>query len=487
MPADLHTLQAALGQRSADGGGESRSSSEAPRQGASPSSTELVEAAQVAQMVARMNNAPDLPTALRDLANCLQLWLGCDRVVIGLADWRGMTCRVAAVSGQSQFDRRSDAVKTLEQALDETIDCDGPVIWPREDDDAGAPLTYRGAALMFRCSAVVGAPLVGPRGRRIGAVLALGAEDLLTRTAALRRFRMHTPVLAGHVALLRQAHAGLAERLACEGLLRLRRRSFQTGLAAALLLIAALFIPIPYRLTCDCTIEPVVRRHVAAPFDGRLDVTLVKPGDVVQRGDPLARMDEKELRWELTGATAEREQARKRYDAALASRSAGAAQVALLEMQQLEAKMRMLEARREQLTIESPLDGVVTRGDLKRSEGAPLSVGQTLFEVAPLDKMVVEVEIPEDEIAQFRSGAAVAVKLDAFAGSSWSGRLDRLYPRAELRNEANVFIAEMYVVNHGDLLRPGMRGRAKVEGPWRSIGWIWLHRPWEAVRKRLHL
>ena len=78
----------------------------------------------------------------------------------------------------------------------------------------------------------------------------------------------------------------------------------------------------------------------------------------------------------------------------------------------------MLEHRSENLEVRSPIDGIVIGGDLKRAEGVPVQVGQTLFEVAPLASMDVEIEIPGGEIALLKGGLPVQVVLDAFPGKS---------------------------------------------------------------------
>jgi hypothetical protein len=97
--------------------------------------------------------------------------------------------------------------------------------------------------------------------------------------------------------------------------------------------------------------------------------------------------------------------------------------------------------------------------------------------------MVAEVAIPEEEAAHFPAGCSARLCLNAFAGRSWSGSLERIHPRAELRDDRQVFIAEMPLNNDDGALRPGMRGKAQLIGPKRSLGWIWLHRPWEALRQ----
>ena len=53
----------------------------------------------------------------------------------------------------------------------------------------------------------------------------------------------------------------------------------------------------------------------------------------------------------------------------------------------------------------------------------------------------------------------------------------RIHPRAELRDDENVFVAEVQLANADGSLRPGMRGTARVESERRPLGWILLRRP----------
>ena len=257
------------------------------------------------------------------------------------------------------------------------------------------------------------------------------------------------------------------------------------ALAAIVLAFAAMMIPLPYNVNVDCQIEPVTRRFVAAPFEGTLEQALVKPGDIVRKGDVLARMDGREVRWKRASVVAERNQAVKRRDSAQASHNYSEQQIAQLEIQRMDLELQLLDHRAENLEIKSPVDGIVASGDLERAQGAPLTVGQTLFEIAPLESMIVEMSVPDDEISYIAVGQKVDVRLDAFPGQMWETVAARVQPRSEIRDEDNVFIAEAELNNADGRLRPGMKGRAKLETDKRPLGWILFHKPWEYVTKKL--
>ena len=236
-------------------------------------------------------------------------------------------------------------------------------------------------------------------------------------------------------------------------------------------------MPWPYRVACDCELQPVVRQYVAAPYDGVFEKSLVKPGDVVERDQVLGRMDGREIRWQLAGIEADQSRAGKSRDVNMAATKTAAAQIDALEVQRLEQQRRLFEHRAAHLEIRSPIDGLVIAGDLQRSEGVPLTVGQTLYEVAPLGQMVAEVLVPDDDALHVTIGQEVRLRLDAQPSRELRGRIDRLTPRAEVRDDANVFVAEVVLVGDDPALRPGMKGRARISTEWHPLGWNWFHKP----------
>ena len=207
---------------------------------------------------------------------------------------------------------------------------------------------------------------------------------------------------------------------------------------------------------------------------------------MVTAGQELARMDGREIRWERASVEADRNQAIKRRDAAQAAHNYGEQQIARLEIERLDVELQLLDHRAKNLEIRSPVEGMVVSGDLERAEGAPLSVGQNLFEVAPMQNMIVEVAVSDDQISAICPGQTLYVRLDAYPAESWTLKLKRVQPRSEIRDDQNVFIAEAEVVNDDGRLRPGMKGRAKIDAGRRPLGWVLFHRPWEYIAKKLY-
>ena len=101
----------------------------------------------------------------------------------------------------------------------------------------------------------------------------------------------------------------------------------------------------------------------------------------------LATLDGRETKLELAEVEAELNRATKQRDGHVVSHESGEAYVAKYEIERLKSRRSLLLHRQESLELRSPMDGIVIAGDLQNAEGMPLKVGQTLFEVAPLDQL----------------------------------------------------------------------------------------------------
>ena len=103
-------------------------------------------------------------------------------------------------------------------------------------------------------------------------------------------------------------------------------------------------------------------------------------------------------------------------------------------------------------------------------------MGDTLLEVAPLSKMWVELEIPDEDISHVRVGQKVRYRLSSMPLSSYEGEIRIIQPRSEMREDQNVFVAFVELLNQDDRLRPGMRGRAKIICVRHPLGWNLFHK-----------
>jgi len=304
------------------------------------------------------------------------------------------------------------------------------------------------------------------------------AESLQEQTASAAQFltASNGPVSAT-LALLDRTAPGLSQYLhrAWRKIYTTRRRrtvGIVTGLVTAVMLL-----PLHYEVDCDAELQPVSRRFVAAPFEGTLRECRVRPGEYVQKDTLLAVMDEREIEYELAGLVADISRARTEQNTHRSGHEYSDAKIAAHEVERLRQRSELLEYRSENLELRSPIDGIVVSGDLKDSEGVPLKTGDSLFEIAPLDKMTIEIAIPEEDMRQVSVGMPVQLTLDAMPSEQLHSRIIRIHPAAELRDHENVFIAEAEILNEDETYRPGMRGSATIQSHRHPLGWNLFHKP----------
>lgn len=260
----------------------------------------------------------------------------------------------------------------------------------------------------------------------------------------------------------------------------IRRSMFSVTLAGVMLLALAC-LPVQYRVSCEARVDTTEQRFIATPFEATLLKANVKPGDTVRQGDVLLELDGRPLRLEREEIEAEIQQVVKARNVALASQRIAESQQQAFKEQQLRRRHDLLSDRLGKLEVVSPIDGIVVSGDLQKFVGSPLERGKTLIEVAPMDKMIVEVEIPEFEIGYVEKGATTRVKIDAIGGSSIRLPLEEIYPAAEVRDDRNVFIGRISLDNSQFQFKPGMLGKATAYGPRRPWIWSWIRGAVERV------
>lgn len=187
-------------------------------------------------------------------------------------------------------------------------------------------------------------------------------------------------------------------------------------------------------VTVSGTIAPIRTVGVTSQLSGVLLDVGVEEGDVVRRGEPLARIDTRELEAQLRAAEAAHEVAEAAFQRAEQLRERR-----VITLPEYERERTAYAAARSQLdqvrtrlayaAVASPVAGVVTE---KRVEAGDLVAPQTrLFTVADVSTLVVRVGVSELDVVDLSEGDPVTVALDAFPGRTLPGRIRRIFPTAD--------------------------------------------------------
>lgn len=433
-------------------------------------------------MLTAIQSAESFRASCITLVNALKQHLNCQTVVLGLVRKTAAGCAISAVSGMADLTSDAALSQSMTDALDECLDRNRLSVFPADDaSNRDSLLSHQKLASDLQADQIVSHPLLDSTGEIFGAWLVVDSIANIQNNDAATLLRSAATPVADALRVSQQADKAFFAN-------RKRQKSiWQWAIRIACVAVAAMaimLIPVSYVVHCECAAEPDVKRFVVAPHEGLVERTFAEPGDVVKAGQLLARMDGRDVRWELAGLVAKQEQAKKDYDSGLLGADIGKSQRAGLELKQLEARKNILTRRKEGLTLTSPIDGIVLDGHMDRVENAPVTIGQPLYEVAPLNPVTVEVAIPGDEHSNVETNFKVTVRFDG-VDSEFTGTINRIHPRSEVRDGHNVFIAEVVIDNDDAQLRPGMSGYARIHGRVRSLGWSLFHRPWEHFCKSL--
>ncbi len=442
----------------------------------------------ILDLVSRIESADCVEEASRILADSVRDYLDCSFVAVGLKGAGQLTSRIQAVSGVADFDHHSVRSQRIKAALDESINRNEPSRWSNFESQSstdyapGQNLAQHKLADHTHCAYVASIPLHDLSDNVTGAITVGGKQSL----SAQRVTHFLTTVdhsVGNAMSMVRRTQSSVPRRVIGRAFASSRLK-FIAFVLVMIAIAALMWLPIPYRIATRFECQSVQRRSAVAPYEGLLKETLVRPGDVVTAGQALAVMDDRELRFELSGIVAEMERARTEQKIQFANEEIGASLMASLEVQQVKSRRELIEHRLEHLVIRSSIDGLVVSGGIDRKENYPVRVGEMLYEIAPLDRIRFDIAVPAEEIDHVAVGMKVELTADRRVNETIEGKINRIRPRSESIDGDNVFVVEVEIDNEPFALRPGMEGSARIVSKSKRMGWVFFHRAYDHVVSR---
>lgn len=444
-------------------------------QAPTPLPVSAVAAPQAAEAVLRPLGAVLSRSALPEAAAafCAELaeQFHCDRVTVGLLAADGL--RLAGSSHPTPLQAGQPASTALVDAMQEALDQRQAVSLPQLQGLDAITLAHRQLAATG-CACTV--PLVD-EARVVGAMtLERGAPAFTAAEIALLSdvSRLSGPVLELKRRLAMPWHerlvAGVRERLAQPS-----RRMVAWG-AGALVLAAALAVPVPWRVSAPARLEGSVQRAVVAATDGFLQQANVRPGDRVRAGQVLAELNAQDLELERRRRESELRQHDGAYRAAQAHSDRAQMVTHQSRAAEAQARLSLVEMQLQRARIQAPFDGIVIKGDLSQHLGAPVQRGEVLMVLAPNDSFRLILEVDESDIGAIVPGQRGELALAAQPARPLRFVTRRIVPVAATADGRNYFEVEAGLDQTLPQLRPGLSGVAKVEAGSRPLGWLLTHR-----------
>lgn len=247
------------------------------------------------------------------------------------------------------------------------------------------------------------------------------------------------------------------------------------------------------------TVQPEVKVDVKSAISGKIVEMFHRDGDVVKRGEILARVEPDlnqaqslaETKNSLSAALIRFEQAKKNYESdhklflqgLLATKQNRDSETEFLsakqEFEKSQEKYNLVEKSGIPInqspqqfkgsSLVAPIDGVVLTKNVEIGESitsgvSSFNAGTVVFTVADVSKMIVKAGVNEVDIGKIKVGMPVRVTLDAYPKVKFQGRIDRIAPAVRIDDKVRVFDVEIRLDAQGRELRSGMTANIEVNG-----------------------
>ncbi len=488
-----------------------------------------LSASQLDQFSHVLHQSLDIRETAGKIANETRRVLDCDRVTVMKVN--GTRCKAIAVSGQPTVNRKSNTVSLLEKATRKIIAIKQIFWFPSDDQQPpqiSKPLNEYLAISATR--SLIAYPIFDsvekdlthpdqrdPRRRverkLIGGIIiehckeqwsrdeVSGAIEMVCRHAAdaYRNSWQHHNLFAypiwywlGKSRVLTAAR-NLPKTLAV-----------MAGLT--LLMLAMIFVPADFRMTCEGTLLPESRRNVFANISGVVTDVLVDHGDLVIKNQPLIRLENIDLAQQIQTAAGKSEELTAIIRAARTELSDRRNQdqsrnenIAALEAQlrSVERESRLLREKEKRLTVVSPIKGSVVTYDVRDIlKDRPVERVEALMEVADLSgNWQLELNLPDRKIGHVmqafkkNDGQPLDVEfiLAAKPGETLKGKLIEIGKGTEMLPEQGQHLKLKVAIEDKELdikqLRSGVN--AYIDCGKCSLGYSWFHPVLEFLQKKV--
>jgi RND family efflux transporter, MFP subunit len=205
------------------------------------------------------------------------------------------------------------------------------------------------------------------------------------------------------------------------------------------------------------TIEP--SQSVALMFKsaGTVENVFAEEGDFVKKGQQLATVNKTTSQNLYNASKASYDQAKDAYDRLKSVYDKGSlTEIKWVEMdtklKQAESQMLITRSSLEDCTLRSPDDGMIGRRDVEPGQS---SIGiSSPFVLVKIDRIMVKISVPENEISKISKGMKASFSLSALGNQTFSGAVSKVGIVAD--RISRTYDVKILADNPGNKIKPGM-------------------------------
>lgn len=242
---------------------------------------------------------------------------------------------------------------------------------------------------------------------------------------------------------------------------------------------------IAFAVSAAGEISPAEQVSVRPEINGRIELLPVDVGDRVRKGDLLFALDDKELQQQKASALTGIERARLELDQAernyrrseelfaenliskeLYENARTTRDLARNSLDRAQRELALIDERLTKTKVVAPFDcTVLTRpvsiGQAVSGSGG-FNSGTEVLTIADLNSMVINAHINQADVPRLHVNQEVEVAVEAVAGLTVTGVVERIAPQATIKNNIKGFAARILLRNVDPRVRPGMTANIKI-------------------------
>jgi len=217
------------------------------------------------------------------------------------------------------------------------------------------------------------------------------------------------------------------------------------------------------KLSLPGVAKPWISLEVVSEITGKIVNKKVTEGRHVSKGDVLAVIDKSDYQNSYASTLAS-------YDTALSTQKRLKALVkknfvTQSQLDDVDARVKTSKAAFDnaklalnRCTIRSPMQGIVDRVHIEN--GTFLNSGDPVVKILQIDKLKIEVGIPESDVDAVRKLKTFVMTIDALKGKTYTGEYHYLHKTAD--SMARLYNLEIKVDNKDGQILPDMFARVKI-------------------------
>lgn len=236
---------------------------------------------------------------------------------------------------------------------------------------------------------------------------------------------------------------------------------------------------IAFNVEVSGDVTPTYQLDVKAEVGGRITALHVVPGQTVKEGDPLAEIDDRDLKTEkeralteIAGANLSMDRTRKNFERAhelfeakLISQEvfdnlSAEYEIAKNTLRKADQLMRTVEDKLVKTKVIAAINGTVLTVPVIEGQvaiaAASVNSGTTLMTIADLSRLRVEVQVNQVDVSQLSLNQIVKLRAESLKDGEMEASISFIAPVATVKNAVKGFAVQATIDHPDTRLRPGM-------------------------------